>query len=164
MGKLKFVKAKIREWVLCYRQKNKGLIDNLKEDLRLNDLDIDKDNGSATVAAKRTETISELHRIDKLHAMDLAQKAKIKWSIEGDENSRFFHGVLNKKRNQINIRGVMVNGVWLENPVDVKQELFNHFRNRFERPSVHRATVDMPFPNTLSTAQQEDLESGVSKE
>nr|GFD03497.1 RNA-directed DNA polymerase, eukaryota [Tanacetum cinerariifolium] len=96
--------------------------------------------------------------------MELAQKAKIKWSIEGDENFYFFHGILNKKRNQRNIWGVMVNGVWLENPTDVKQEFFNHFRNRFDRPSDNRATVDMSFLNTLSAAQQEDLERDVSKE
>ncbi|GKA04982.1 hypothetical protein Tco_0684102 [Tanacetum coccineum] len=33
------------------------------------------------------------------------QKAKIKWAVEGDENTRFFHGMLNKKRNPENIRG-----------------------------------------------------------
>nr|GFA47131.1 RNA-directed DNA polymerase, eukaryota, reverse transcriptase zinc-binding domain protein [Tanacetum cinerariifolium] len=164
MGKLKFIKVKIREWFQCYRLGNKDLSINLKEELRQLDLDIDLGNGSTTAAAKRTEIISELNRINKLHTMELAQKSKIKWSIEGDENSCFFYGILNKKRNQRNIRGVMVNEVWLENPTDVKQEFFNHFRNTFDRPSDHCATVDMSFPNTLSAAQQEDLERDVSKE
>nr|GFA53512.1 hypothetical protein [Tanacetum cinerariifolium] len=34
--------------------------------------------------------------------------AKIKWAIEGDENSKYYHGVINKKRNQFSIRGLLV--------------------------------------------------------
>nr|GFB78743.1 RNA-directed DNA polymerase, eukaryota [Tanacetum cinerariifolium] len=39
--------------------------------------------------------------------MDMVQKARIKWAVEGDENSKFFHGMLNRKRHQQSIRGVM---------------------------------------------------------
>ncbi|GKF76768.1 hypothetical protein Tco_0229238, partial [Tanacetum coccineum] len=125
---------------------------------------IDNGKGSDTVVAKRMEVLNELQRIEKLHAMDMAQKAKIKWSIEGDENSRFFHGVLNKKQNQMNVRGVMVDGVWQEQPFDVKREFYTHFRNRFDKPSEQRAIVDMIFPNSLSLDQQAELERDVSKE
>ncbi|GJY69402.1 RNA-directed DNA polymerase, eukaryota, partial [Tanacetum coccineum] len=123
MGKLKFIKTRIREWLKCNNPCNSGVIIQHKEDLRLIDEVIDNGKGSDTVVAKRMEVLNELQRIEKLHAMDMAQKAKIKWSIEGDENSRFFHGVLNKKRNQMNVRGVMVDGVWQEQPFDVKPEL-----------------------------------------
>nr|GEV55675.1 hypothetical protein [Tanacetum cinerariifolium] len=43
----------------------------------------------------------------KSQLKEIAQKAKIKWSIEGDENSIFFHGILNKKRNQHAIHGIL---------------------------------------------------------
>nr|GEZ38588.1 RNA-directed DNA polymerase, eukaryota [Tanacetum cinerariifolium] len=46
----------------------------------------------------------------------MAQKAKVKWSIKGDENTSFFHGVINKKRNLFNIRGIMVDGSWVDEP------------------------------------------------
>lgn len=35
--------------------------------------------------------------IDRNEILDLAQNAKIKWAIEGDENSKYFHGIINKK-------------------------------------------------------------------
>nr|GEX68781.1 RNA-directed DNA polymerase, eukaryota [Tanacetum cinerariifolium] len=44
------------------------------------------------------------------------------------------HGVLNKKRNQRSIRGIMVNGTWIDDPVKVKHEFLDHFRNRFDKP------------------------------
>nr|GEV30808.1 RNA-directed DNA polymerase, eukaryota, reverse transcriptase zinc-binding domain protein [Tanacetum cinerariifolium] len=110
---------------------------------------------------KRMEVINALQRIDKLNAIELI---KIKWSVEGDANSRFFHGVLNKKRNQLNIQGVMVDGVWNENPHDVKRDFFQHFSNRFDKPTEHRAVVDMCYSRSLLIDQQEDLECMVTKE
>ncbi|GKD03186.1 RNA-directed DNA polymerase, eukaryota [Tanacetum coccineum] len=94
----------------------------------------------------------------------MAQKAKIKWSIEGDENTSFYHGVLNKKRNQLNIRGIMVEGAWADNPQRVKNKFFHHFRKRFDKPDVSRACLVMNYSKTLSFDQQVELELEVSKE
>ncbi|GKA04369.1 RNA-directed DNA polymerase, eukaryota, reverse transcriptase zinc-binding domain protein [Tanacetum coccineum] len=47
---------------------------------------------------------------DHLEAKDIAQKAKIKWAMQGDENTSFFHGTLKKKRRQLAIKGVLKNG------------------------------------------------------
>ncbi|GKG02106.1 hypothetical protein Tco_0306811, partial [Tanacetum coccineum] len=33
--------------------------------------------------------LNSIQHLDKIQAMDVAQKAKIKWAIEGEENSRF---------------------------------------------------------------------------
>nr|GEU68253.1 RNA-directed DNA polymerase, eukaryota [Tanacetum cinerariifolium] len=40
--------------------------------------------------------LKDIHDLDKRHSSDLAQKAKIQWAIEGDENSKYFHGIINK--------------------------------------------------------------------
>ena len=72
--------------------------------------------------------------------------------------------MLNKNRNQMNIRGVMVDGVWIDQPMDVKREFFSHFQNRFAAPFHSRIIIDMVFPNTIYMEQQEDLERSVSRE
>ena len=59
--------------------------------------------------------------LEKLEVEDLAQKAKVKWAIKGDENSKYFHGIVNKTRNQLVIGGVFSDGEWIDNPVDVKK-------------------------------------------
>nr|GEY25821.1 RNA-directed DNA polymerase, eukaryota, reverse transcriptase zinc-binding domain protein [Tanacetum cinerariifolium] len=89
---------------------------------------------------------------------------KIKWAVEGDENVKFFHGMLNKKRSQSNISGVMVNGTWVDDPIKVKLEFFDHFRGRFDKPSENRACIDISFLNSLSNDQKEDLERKITKE
>ncbi|GKF96785.1 hypothetical protein Tco_0292606, partial [Tanacetum coccineum] len=60
--------------------------------------------------------------------------------------------------------GIMINGTWTDNPKAVKQEFFQRFRNRFDKPPDHNAHIDMPFSNSLLTDQQKDLECMVSKE
>ncbi|GJW92040.1 RNA-directed DNA polymerase, eukaryota [Tanacetum coccineum] len=163
MQKFKFLKGKIREWLKIYKSKNGGS-GILKEELNRIDADIDKGLASDIIINRRMEVIKSIQYLDKIHVMDLAQKAKVKWAIEGDENSRYFHGVLNKKRSQSNIRGIMVDGKWQDNPKVIKSEFFLHFRKRFEKPSANRILIDMNFPKTISIDQQTELEGAVSKE
>nr|GEV97170.1 RNA-directed DNA polymerase, eukaryota [Tanacetum cinerariifolium] len=124
----------------------------------------DKGEGNDEVVKKRMDVFKSIQDIDKLHSLEMAQKAKIKWSIEGDENSSFYHGVLNKKRSQLNIQGIMIEGTWNDSPQMVKSEFFQHFRRRFDKPDVSRAYLDMNYSKTLSTDQQVELELEGSKE
>nr|GEW58633.1 RNA-directed DNA polymerase, eukaryota, reverse transcriptase zinc-binding domain protein [Tanacetum cinerariifolium] len=123
--KLKYLKVKIQEWNNGNRNNTKRAIEKYKEVLEALDAAIDKGNGSDKIVNKRMEVINSMHHIDKIQVMDMAQKAKIKYSIEGNENSRFFHGVLNKKQSQLNIRGIMVDGVWTEklNTMDLEHDV-----------------------------------------
>ncbi|GKA24079.1 RNA-directed DNA polymerase, eukaryota, reverse transcriptase zinc-binding domain protein [Tanacetum coccineum] len=102
--------------------------------------------------------------LDKLQSLEAAQKAKIKWAIKRDENSKYYHGILNKKRNQLSIRGVLADGIWIDNPASVKNEFLSHFKNWFEIPQEARLNMNMDFPCKLTSIQQSDLEIKVSKE
>nr|GEY71244.1 transposon TX1 uncharacterized [Tanacetum cinerariifolium] len=54
----------------------------------LADLDgvIDKGDGSDADGHRRREVVRLIQEVEKVDAMEVAHKAKIKWSIEGDEN------------------------------------------------------------------------------
>nr|GEW55155.1 RNA-directed DNA polymerase, eukaryota [Tanacetum cinerariifolium] len=69
---------------------------------------------------KRTEVVKLLQEVEKKNSLEAAQKAKIKWAIEDDENSKYYHGVINKKSNQLSIRGILVEGTWTDSPSLVK--------------------------------------------
>nr|GFB51922.1 hypothetical protein [Tanacetum cinerariifolium] len=98
----------------------------LEANAELADLDgvIDKGEGSDVDGHRRKEVFQLIQEVEKVDAMKVAQKAKIKWSIECDENSKYYHGVLNKKRGRLTIRGVLVDGIWMESPHLVKHEFF----------------------------------------
>ncbi|GJX19128.1 RNA-directed DNA polymerase, eukaryota [Tanacetum coccineum] len=82
---------------------------------------------------KREEDPMVLNRLEQ-NEDSLKQKNRVKWAIEGDENTNFFHSIVNKKgrRNQIN--GLNINGNWVENPNAIYSEAINHFSNRFHDP------------------------------
>nr|GEV31370.1 putative ribonuclease H protein At1g65750 family [Tanacetum cinerariifolium] len=61
------------------------------------------------------------------------QKARIKWDVEGDENSRFFHSYIKRRNNKKNIRGLMVNGMWCEDPILIKAEVARHYKKLFSK-------------------------------
>nr|GEY09360.1 RNA-directed DNA polymerase, eukaryota, reverse transcriptase zinc-binding domain protein [Tanacetum cinerariifolium] len=76
----------------------------LKEKLRAWNNDTKRNSSNSKIVFN--EELAKLDAtIDKA-----AQKAKIKWAIEGDENSKYYHDILNKKRNQLTIRGILVEG------------------------------------------------------
>ena len=104
------------------------------------------------------------NHVNKIEALEVAQKAKIKWSIEGDENSKYYYGILNKKRSQLAIRGILVDDIWIDSPIMVKSEFLSHFKDRFDQPCSPRLLLDMNFPFQISSDQQADLERSVANE
>ncbi|GJV73341.1 RNA-directed DNA polymerase, eukaryota [Tanacetum coccineum] len=164
MGKLKFLKNKIRDWNKTNMLSVKNIKAQYKIDLEAVDSIIDNGKGTAEDVKKRVEIVNKLQGIDKVNSLEVAQKAKVKWAVEGDENSSFFHGMLNKKRNLLNIRGVLADGIWIDNPNRVKREFLDHFSNRFCKPGHSRAILQMSFPKSLSSDQQRELESEVTND
>ncbi|GKE83371.1 RNA-directed DNA polymerase, eukaryota, reverse transcriptase zinc-binding domain protein, partial [Tanacetum coccineum] len=113
--------------------------------------------GDVEIVNKRANVVRSLQELENLQSLEAAQKSKIKWAIEGDENSKYYHGILNKKRSQLAIRGILVDGNWIDSPHLVKREFLSHFKNRFDHPQDSRLQLDLNFPNI-------DLECDVSKD
>ncbi|GJY79348.1 RNA-directed DNA polymerase, eukaryota, partial [Tanacetum coccineum] len=82
--------------------------------------------------------------------------------LEGDENSKFFHGIVNMKRSQLAIRGVLIDGDWIDEPSNVKNEFLSHFANRFASPSGPSIVVDNSTFKQLSNEQVVDLECDIT--
>nr|GEY08704.1 RNA-directed DNA polymerase, eukaryota, reverse transcriptase zinc-binding domain protein [Tanacetum cinerariifolium] len=69
-----------------------------------------------------------------------------------------------EKRGRLTIRGVLVDGIWMESPHLVKHEFFEHFKNRFEKPNKSRIFLERDFVKRISWEQNDDLERKVSNE
>ncbi|GJS62004.1 RNA-directed DNA polymerase, eukaryota, reverse transcriptase zinc-binding domain protein [Tanacetum coccineum] len=164
MKKLKLLKKRIKAWNSSYREFKNCRKNTLKTELTNLDSVLDRGEGIDTDVTRRSDVVRILQDIEKTEAMEVAQKAKIKWAVEGDENSKYYHGVINKKRNNLAIRGVLVDGNWVESPQLVKNEFYTHFKQRFEKPNLSGIQFDREFPNKICSEQIVDLEREVSKE
>ncbi|GJX99336.1 RNA-directed DNA polymerase, eukaryota, partial [Tanacetum coccineum] len=162
--KLQDLKVIIRGWIKDKKSQFSETKNAIIEDL----IGIDKylDNGivSDELLLNRMELTTKLQEHKQIEAKDFAQKAKIKWAIEGDENSIFFHGIINKRRSQLAIRGVFVDGDWHTDPVVVKDVFKDHFASRFKQPDRGRLKLNFSFPNRLSNVQIEDLERVITRD
>ncbi|GKA69987.1 putative RNA-directed DNA polymerase, eukaryota, reverse transcriptase zinc-binding domain protein [Tanacetum coccineum] len=162
--KLQNLKYVIREWITS----RKGEANNLKKEhqMRFSSIDTKINQGCACEKdlLNRKESILFLGDLDRLEAKDIAQKAKIKWAIEGDENSKFFHGTLKKNRRQLAVRGILKNGEWIEDPEDVKSEFLDHFRSRFQQPAGISPSFNADSFNRLDSHESEFLELQFSRD
>ncbi|GJZ68261.1 RNA-directed DNA polymerase, eukaryota [Tanacetum coccineum] len=164
MGKLKYLKGKIREWNGVSRSKVGLVKTQYKKELEGIDEIIDRGKGDEEVIGRRVDIINKIHDIENIQSMEMAQKAKVRWAIEGDKNSRFFHGMLNKRRSTLNIRGVMADSSWIDNPIKVKQEFFNHFNKRFCHSDITGVKIQMDFPKQISEEEKQEIECEVTNE
>ncbi|GJV81698.1 RNA-directed DNA polymerase, eukaryota [Tanacetum coccineum] len=164
MKKLRIMKEKIKVWIRSYQENSNGQLKRLKADLNNIDFVLDKGSGETNDVQCRNDVVCQIQELEKIANMEMAQKAKIRWAVEGDENSKYYHGVINKKRNNLSIRGVMVEGTWIESPALVKKAFFDHFKSQFEHPSPSNIVLERDFSNKVSLDQVEDLERTVSKD
>ncbi|GJR84504.1 RNA-directed DNA polymerase, eukaryota [Tanacetum coccineum] len=156
--KLQFLKCSIKQWVK--EDKTNANATKLSIQSRLSNLDktIDQGRGTNDTVNDRPNLLKELHDLNSFTSLDLAQKEKIHWAIEGDENSKYFYGIINKKRSQMAIRGVLAEGEWMVEPAMVKREFLDHFSNGFATLISPKNFIQSQFPKCLSLYQNEIFE------
>ncbi|GKC93484.1 hypothetical protein Tco_1158926, partial [Tanacetum coccineum] len=64
--------------------------------IKLKDIDklLDQLGANDDLLSVRSELLKQYHDIHSVETRESIQKAKIKWVVEGDENSKFFHGMI----------------------------------------------------------------------
>ncbi|GJU07962.1 hypothetical protein Tco_1124392 [Tanacetum coccineum] len=149
--KLQALKIIIRQWIKSKKSKRKlRIINSIKEEL----IEIDKiiDSGSVNdeLLLKRMDLSRQLFDTKYVDSCDSVQKSKIKWGIEGDENSKYFH--------------VDGDEVLLMPRAKVKDVFMQHFAARFKKPNSTRFKLNFVFPNRLSDEQVENMDQLISRD
>ncbi|GJT85019.1 RNA-directed DNA polymerase, eukaryota, partial [Tanacetum coccineum] len=162
--KLQALKIAIKAWSKEANKRSNDRKINIQQNLSEVDKLIDQGKSNDEILIKRITLLNDLQELNNRNAMEISQKAKIRWSIEGDENSKYFHGIMNKKRSQLAIRGTLANGEWISEPHRVKNEFFTHFKKQFSPIQAPSICFDFTFPTRLSSDQVQDLERPVTYE
>ncbi|KAJ0878041.1 putative Endonuclease/exonuclease/phosphatase superfamily [Helianthus annuus] len=83
-----------------------------------------------------------LLEFERNKAADLKQRARLKWAIDGDENSSFFHASVNARKAVNGIPGLILGSEWIDKPSLIKLEVMKFFRSRFTEEVSNRPTLD----------------------
>lgn len=105
-----------------------------------------------------------LNKLESDRVMDLKQQARIKWAVEGDENSAFFHGFIKNRICKSRINGLVIDNEWCTIPGRIKQEAQAHFARRFCEPIKRRPTFKCDGINRLQDEDRDKLVEPFTRE
>ncbi|KAM0036124.1 putative RNA-directed DNA polymerase [Helianthus debilis subsp. tardiflorus] len=88
----------------------------------------------------------------------------MKWASMGDDNTAYFHRVINGRKAMNSIPGIDVNGVWMTKPNIVKREVLKFFRSHFSEVFKHRPQIVCEGIQKVSTLKAEDMVRRFSKD
>ncbi|XP_023762863.1 uncharacterized protein LOC111911301 [Lactuca sativa] len=109
-AKLKHVKKGIKEWRDTDHPKEEVELRNHKLVVERLDHEAEKRNLTEVELEQRRDNFKKVVEIEKFKALDIKQKSRIKWAVDVDENTIFFHGYVNSNNRKNGIDGIMING------------------------------------------------------
>jgi len=102
--------------------------------------------------------------LERLNSLDMRQKSRIKWLVDGDENSHFFHGFINNRNNKNQLHALLINGDWCIDPTFIKDEAVRFFTSKFSEKWKSRPKFQSSDFQKLSEANRVFIEAPFSIE
>ncbi|PWA74800.1 RNA-directed DNA polymerase, eukaryota, Nucleotide-binding alpha-beta plait domain protein [Artemisia annua] len=87
--------------------------------------DLDEEEVWVLVECKR-----RLAEIESFKHKDVRQRSRDRWAELGDDNTSYFHRIINKRKVCNNIPGLLVDGVWVSRPTEIKKHTLKFFKER----------------------------------
>ncbi|XP_022003661.1 uncharacterized protein LOC110901120 [Helianthus annuus] len=127
--KFRWLKNKIKARLKLEKERREGIyggkkrrlefIENLAEERILEEDEL----------AERAECRNYVAEFERIKQLDLCQKSRSKWAIEGDENSAFFNHIINSNISTNRLNGLLIDGEWNTNPLSIKEALYEFFHH-----------------------------------
>nr|GEY70179.1 putative RNA-directed DNA polymerase, eukaryota, reverse transcriptase zinc-binding domain protein [Tanacetum cinerariifolium] len=90
-----------------------------------------------------------LANLEQCKVKALRQKAKIRWAVKGDENSYFFHDIINSRLHRSRINGLTILGEWITKPSLIKNHVYISFYDHFKQNNCSRPFFSSGLFNQL---------------
>ncbi|XP_071728141.1 uncharacterized protein [Rutidosis leptorrhynchoides] len=130
--KIKIVKDKIECWSKQRRSNGSNMIEVLMG--RVNELEALakltklQPDILENICSERLEVIHELDKLERDESIDLKQKSRVKWDVEGDKNSKFFHSLIKQRQKDQMINGIKINEKWITTPDVIKNTFLKFYK------------------------------------
>ncbi|XP_028089573.1 uncharacterized protein LOC114289924 [Camellia sinensis] len=157
MRKLSILRDHLRVWNKAVFGNIDSLLKSAEEELHEWDLKAESKSLIGLEIKRRREVKSKVWQLNRNKERLWHQKSRMQWVRFGDRNTRFFHIMASNRQRKNMLDSVLVEGVRLEDPVLVKQEVVRHFNQQFSEHWIHRPKMSCPFA-TISPEAAVSLE------
>lgn len=161
-AKLKQLKLLIRKWRHEASETQKAELESLKR--RIDEIDClaESDENNLVLGQERAAVVQKIRETEAKNILDLRQKSRTRWALEGDENSSYFHGIINKRSRSQRINGMLIGGQWITDPEKIKTEVVKFFELKFSESVSGRPKFTNTGFRKLDTDQKNLLECPIS--
>ncbi|KAJ0546757.1 putative RNA-directed DNA polymerase [Helianthus annuus] len=118
---LKSIKVKIKEWGRKVKERDEK--DVVKAKQRVEEIEhmAEKRRLKETEKEERVKGRLVIRKYEKQKIADLKQRAKVNWARLGDENSEFFHRMVNRRKSRNRINKLLIDERMVSEPKEVKE-------------------------------------------
>lgn len=125
--RLKLIRGSLKAW-------HKNSTQNLEEQINKEKAEINEFEArgeewglSEEETVTKRELTAQMFKLSRLNCSIQWQKSRTKWLKEGDANSKYSHGCINKRRRGNEILSIDVEGRQFTEPEDIKSSIVDHF-------------------------------------
>ncbi|GJS57131.1 RNA-directed DNA polymerase, eukaryota, reverse transcriptase zinc-binding domain protein [Tanacetum coccineum] len=88
--------------------------------------------------------LQELDGLEKLEFMDFVQKARVQWEVEGNENSKFLHDIINSRRKSHEQSAFIPGHQNFEGPL-ILNEVIDWYKNQKKKMMLFKVDFEKVF-------------------
>ncbi|GLT79931.1 hypothetical protein SLA2020_513970 [Shorea laevis] len=162
--KLKALRMHLKQWNKAVFGNIDSQLDEALKNIEAIDIKYEGQDITEDDMLKRKEGFANLWQCLKKKESLWRQKSRASWIKDGDANSRFFHRIINERRQRNMIHGVDDKGTWIDDLDQVKLIILDHFKNQFSSQPQNRPSLEHIFSNRLSRKDREMLEAEFTNE
>ncbi|KAJ0888367.1 putative Endonuclease/exonuclease/phosphatase superfamily [Helianthus annuus] len=162
--KLKKIREALGTWKKEVLSKEGGTEMTIKEELEHLEEVAEGRELSKEEEWTRSECLKDLKETEGYKLKDIKQRARARWDLQGDQNTRFFHGYIESRRACNNITSLLINEVLITKPFMIKKDIMGFFKMAFEEKIKDRPKLICQNAKCLSEADTASLTVPFSKE
>lgn len=156
--KLRYLKMDIKNWIESVKKKQNETISEARDNAIKYEEIMEERLLSEHEVDHEWECRMILKQFEMEKVMDLKQQSRVKWALEGDENSAFFHGFIKNRVCHSRINSLFIDNDWCSIPNRIKREAKEHFEKRFGESLQARPLFECTGMKRLHDADRDNLE------
>ncbi|XP_077228559.1 uncharacterized protein LOC143861529 [Tasmannia lanceolata] len=142
--KLRFIKGKLKEWDKEHKEVDQGRKRILED--RLMEINTLAESGLASAEdyEQQGRLIQEHKELLMLKEISWHQRSRVKWLLEGDKNTAFFHAMASARRRRNRIESLEVEGEIVSDKERIIEEIIEFYRSLYSADGMLR-----PIPQDI---------------